>query len=217
MPPDEEAPPPPARKEPILRIPPVTGWLIALNVLIQVVRQFLPPGQDDVVVEALGFNTANLYRPITPLAVVSLVTYQFFHSGWDHVGINMVSLLAFGPGVERPLGPRRFLLIYFLSGIAGALLEAAFAARLGDDLLIGASASISGVFGALLVIWGIHRLGRQPMGILPMALLWIGLMTITGVLGVGAHGAPVAWIAHIGGFIMGMIFGAVFRPAPRAG
>ncbi len=207
---------PPPAKEPAIRIPPVTGWLIALNVLIHLVRKLLPPGKDDVVVAMLGFNASGIHTQFGPLDAVSLVTYQFLHGGWDHLGINMVSLLAFGPGVERPIGKARFLILYILSGIAGALLEAVFAAPNGDDLLIGASASISGAFGALMVIWGLYRMGRNPLGFIRMTALWVALLALTGILGVGAPAdTPVAWVAHIGGFIAGIGLGYLFRPRPR--
>jgi len=214
--PPSSAPPtdPGSERQPILRIPPATGWLIAINLVVHLVRLLLPPAQDDAVVEALGFSPASLHGPPHLLPILSLLTYQFFHGSWDHLAINMISLLAFGPGVERPLGRTRFVLIYLASGVAGALLEAAFAAPQSDDLLVGASASISGAFGALLVIWGVYRRGRRPLGIVPMALLWIVLMAVTGILGVGAQGSPVAWIAHIGGFVAGMALGALLKPRP---
>jgi membrane associated rhomboid family serine protease len=197
----------------MFRVPPATGWLIAINVLIQIVRGFLPPNRDDLLVNSLGFNASSLYGDIGALDLLSLVTYQFLHGGWDHLAINMVSLLAFGAGVERPIGKLRYLILYIFSGVAGALLESLFASPAGGDLLIGASASISGVFGALMVIWGLYRHGTNPMGALRMTLLWIVLMAVTGILGVGApQGTPIAWIAHIGGFIAGMAFGFAFRP-----
>jgi membrane associated rhomboid family serine protease len=199
----------------MFRIPPVTGWLIAINVLVHVVRLFLAPGQDEAVLNSLGFDPSNLYRPIGVMTILSLVTYQFLHGGWDHLAVNMVSLLAFGAGVEKPLGPIRYLVLYLFSGIAGALLEAAFTAPGAQDQMIGASASISGVFGALLIIWGVHRSGKRPLGLLPMLLLWIALMAVTGITGLGAQGAPVAWIAHIGGFLAGVAFGFAFRASPR--
>jgi len=208
FPPDELPPP----KEPIFRIPPATGWLIAINILVHLVRQILPAAQDELVVNQLGFNASSVYGPFGPLDLLSLFTYQFLHGGWDHLGVNMVSLLAFGAGVERPIGKLRFVALYITCGVAGALFESLFAAPRGDDVLIGASASISGVFGALIIIWSLHRQGSHPMGMLPTALLWIGLMAITGILGVGAQGSPVAWLAHIGGFLAGMALGFIFRP-----
>lgn len=197
----------------MFRLPPATGWLIAINVLVHVVRALLPAVQDDVVENALAFHTSSLYQDFGFLDLISLVTYQFLHGGWDHLGANMVFLLAMGPGVERPIGKVRYLTIYFLSGIVGALVEGVLAPAGRDDLLVGASASISGVFGAAIVVWRLYRLGNKPLGLVRMAGLLIAMMAITGIIGVGApEGTPVGWIAHIGGFIAGMGLGFAFRP-----
>jgi membrane associated rhomboid family serine protease len=203
-----DLPPPP--REPAIRIPPVTGLLIAMNVVVEAVLSVLPPDQAELIVNRFGFDPADLLH-FDAMSAVTLITYQFLHGGWTHLGVNMVSLLAFGPGIERPIGRARFLAVYFVSGISAALIQAAFTVRDGDDLLIGASGSISGVFGALIVIWGMNRRGRNPMGMLPMTMLWIVLMAVTGISGVGAGGAQVAWIAHIGGFVVGIALGALFK------
>jgi membrane associated rhomboid family serine protease len=199
----------------MFRLPAATGWLIAINVLVHIVRTLLPQAQSDIVENALAFHTLSLYGDFGLLDVASLVTYQFLHGGWDHLGANMVFLLAMGPGVERPIGKVRYLIIYFVAGMVGALVEGALAPAGRDDLLVGASGSISGVFGATIVIWQLYRLGSKPLGIVRMAGLLIAMMAITGILGLGApDGTPVGWIAHIGGFIAGMGLGFVFQPRP---
>lgn len=200
----------------MLRIPPATGWLIAINVLVQVVRGLLPQGQSDLVENYLAVHTSTLFHGFGAIDLVSLFTYQFLHGGWDHLGANMVFLLAMGPGVERPIGKTRYLIIYFSAGIAGALVQAAMANPDQDDILVGASASISGVFGALIVIWRLYRMGDKPLGLLRMAGLLIAMMAVTGILGLGApEGQPIGWLAHIGGFLAGMAMGFVVRPPLR--
>jgi membrane associated rhomboid family serine protease len=199
----------------MFRLPPATGWLIALNVLVHIVRSLLPTAQDEVVENTLAFHTS-LYQDFGLLDLIRPVTYQFLHGGWDHLGANMVFLLAMGPGLERPIGKVRYLTIYFISGIVGALVEGILAPAGHDDLLVGASASISGVFGATIVVWRLYRLGDKPLGLVRMAGLLIALMAITGILGVGApEGTPVGWVAHIGGFLTGMAMGFAFRPPLR--
>ncbi len=198
-------------REPILRIPPVTFWLIAANVLVHVVLQLLPAGRQDAVVDALGFDPASLRGPISAMGLLTLVTYQFLHGGWDHLGFNMIALLAFGSGIERAIGRVRYLILYVVAGIVGALLEGIFTVSGDGGVLIGASASISGLFGVLVPLWGSRGQGRRTIGIVPMALLWIALMAVTGILGVGAQGMPVAWIAHIGGFLAGLAYGLILR------
>jgi len=202
-------------REPAFNIPAATGSLIVVNIVVHAARTLLlRPDQDDAFVNMLGFNSASLAHPFSGLTILSLFTYQFLHAGWAHLAANMVFLLALGPGVERPLGRPKFILIYFLSGIVGALVESLFTPAGVGDVLIGASASGSGVFGALLVIWGFHLRGRRPIGIVRLALLMSALMAITGILGVGADGMPVAWVAHIGGFIAGIALAFVVRPRP---
>jgi membrane associated rhomboid family serine protease len=200
----------------MFRLPPATGWIIALNVLVHVVRSLIPEWQSDIVEQSLAVHTYSLFHDFGAIDLVRLFTYQFLHGGWDHLGANMVFLLALGPGVERPIGKIPYLIIYFSSGIAGALVEAAFADPRRDDTLVGASASIMGVFGALIVIWRLYRLGDKPLGLVRMAGLLIAMMAITGILGVGApEGTPVGWLAHIGGFLAGMAMGFVVRPPLR--
>jgi membrane associated rhomboid family serine protease len=200
----------------MLRIPPATGWLIALNVLVQLVRSLLPQAQDDIVENYLAVHTSGLFQDFGLIDFTSLFTYQFMHGGWDHLAANMVFLLAMGPGVERPVGKIPYLIIYLSAGVAGAFVQAAMANPDQDDILVGASASISGVFGALIVIYRLYRLGKKPLGLVRMAGLLIALMAITGILGVGAPaGIPIGWLAHIGGFIAGMAMGFVVRPPLR--
>ncbi|HEX4508367.1 MAG TPA: rhomboid family intramembrane serine protease [Alphaproteobacteria bacterium] len=206
---------PPAR-EPMFRIPSATGWLIALNVLVQVVRSLLPQAQDEIVENYLAVHTSALFQDFGLIDLASLFTYQFMHGGWDHLTANMVFLLAMGPGVERPVGKIPYLIIYLSAGVAGAFVEAAMADPARDDILVGASASISGVFGALIVIWRLYNLGAKPLGLVRMAGLLIAMMAITGILGVGApEGMPIGWLAHIGGFLAGMAMGFVVRPPAR--
>ena len=210
QPPTETQPP---AREPMFRIPPATGWLIALNVLVQVVRSLLPQAQDAIVENYLGVLTSALFQNFDLISFASLFTYQFMHGGWAHLAANMVFLLAMGPGVERPVGKIPYLIIYLSAGVAGAFVQAAMANPDQDDVLVGASASISGVFGALIVIWRIYSLGQKPLGLLRMAGLLIAMMAITGILGLGApEGMPIGWLAHIGGFIAGMAMGFVVRP-----
>jgi membrane associated rhomboid family serine protease len=200
----------------MLRLPPATGWLIALNVVVQLVRSLLPQTQDAIVENYLAVHTSSLFQDFGLIDLASLFTYQFMHGGWDHLAANMVFLLAMGPGVERPAGKIPYLIIYLSAGVAGALVQAAMADPAHDDILVGASASISGVFGALIVIWRLYRLGEKPLGLVRMAGLLIGMMAITGILGVGApDGMPIGWLAHIGGFLAGMAMGFVVRPPLR--
>ncbi len=112
----------------MFRLPPATGWLIALNVLVHVGRWLLPEWQSDIIEQSLAVHTYSLFYDFGPIDLVRLFTYQFLHGSWDHLGANMVFLLALGPGVERPVGKVPYLIIYFsLRASPGRCVEAAFA------------------------------------------------------------------------------------------
>ena len=83
--------------------------------------------------------------------VVAPLTYQFLHGGWMHLGINMITLAAFGAPVERLLGVRRFILFYLSAGIVAGVIHILFFPG-STDPVIGASGAISGVFGGVLML-----------------------------------------------------------------
>jgi membrane associated rhomboid family serine protease len=188
----------------MFRVPPVTAWLIAINVLVHLVRQFLPATQDDLVVANLAFDTG---APLSPQTFLTLLTYQFLHADWTHVGVNMITLLAFGAGLERLLPRLWYLGIYLAGGIAGALFEAVTTTGPDDEVLLGASASISALFGALIIVMGLNRLGPRPVSLFVIIALVLVPMVVMGVFNIGSGGLPVAWRAHVGGFAFGIIAG----------
>jgi membrane associated rhomboid family serine protease len=195
---------PPRPREPMFRIPLVTGWLILLNVLVHVARQFLPEAQDNIVVDKLAFET---YAPLDGWGLATLLTYQFLHANWLHLIVNMTSLLAFGSGLERVLHGYRFVLLYLACGVAGALFEALTTTAADGEVLLGASASISGVFGTLIILLGMNRLGGRPISLVLLIALVLGPMIVMGVFNIGSGGLPVAWRAHVGGFSFGLLAG----------
>ncbi len=146
-----------------------------------------------------------------------LVTYAFFHGGWMHIFGNLYFLYVFGDNVEDTLGIPKFLLIFFLSSIAGALLHTAFFP--GSTVpLVGASGAISGLMGAYLVLFPevkvwmvVLRFVRFKLSMLYYLLFWLGLQVFMAFHG----GKGVAWMAHIGGFAVGILFGFLFRNSSR--
>ena len=135
--------------------------------------------------------TMVLTRPWT------LVTYMFLHGGLMHIGFNMLVLYFFGPRVEERLGTRQFGILYFISGISGALLSLALARQ---SPIIGASAAIFGVEAAFAYFWPQALI--YIWGILPVpAWLLVALSTV-GALMSGLSGARggIAHFAHLGGF-----------------
>ena len=132
----------------------------------------------------------------------SAITYMFLHGGIGHLFFNMLSLFFFGSRVEQRLGERRFLILYFASGIAGALLSAVFSPW---SAIIGASGAVFGVMLAFAWFWPHDQI--LIWGILPIEARWmVALMTGLALFGgfSGAQGG-IAHFAHLGGFLGGYI------------
>jgi len=171
--------------------------------------------------------------------VWSFITYSFIHANWMHYGVNAIWLLPFGSAVARRFGAYRFAAFYAVCAIAGAL--AHLVTHAGElSPMIGASAAISGAMagamrfafqrGGPLNFWrsGSHRdyqvpaiplsgVLREP-AVLAFLAVWFGINLLFGastlpIPGIGAN-ETVAWQAHIGGFIAGLLLFSWFDPAP---
>lgn len=191
---------------PLLNIPPVTASLLALIIAIHVIVTFaLTSDQAYFLVSNFGFVPEKFSSgPFDPYMAVSPITHMFLHGGWMHLAMNSLMFLAFGSGIERWLGSRRMLILFFVSGIFGVVTHYLLNTH-STFPMIGASGGLSGFFAAAIVM--INRGQREMggrLGILPFALLWIGLSIGLGMLG-GPGGNMIAWAAHVGGFIGGFI------------
>jgi membrane associated rhomboid family serine protease len=204
-----------------INLPPTVLCLIGLNVAVHLLRALLTDSFDQRIVTQLGLIAAAYTGDAGPTPVqtaalfVAPITYQFLHAGWVHLGVNMLTLAAFGAPLERVLGWQRFLVFYLVSGIVAGFVHVGFFYE-SLDPVIGASGAISGLFGGVLIM--MKRLGRLP-SLIPIALIWIGLNVFFGIVGgtPGAGGDQVAWIAHIGGFVFGLAAIRWFVPDPPRG
>jgi membrane associated rhomboid family serine protease len=147
---------------------------------------------------ATGLENAFVFVP--RLAIIrpwTIITYMFLHGGLMHLVFNMLSLFFFGPRVESRLGSRNFTILYFLSGITGALLSFFFSP---NAPIIGASA---GVFGVMLGF--AHFWPNEPIliwGVLPVParVMVIGMTVLALWSGLGGVRSGVAHFAHLGGY-----------------
>jgi membrane associated rhomboid family serine protease len=158
---------------------------------------------------------------------LTLITNQFLHAGWLHLVANLWTLWIFGDNVEDRLGSFRFLAFYLLSGIAASALHLYFNA---DSTVpaIGASGAIAGVMGAYFVLFPTARIVTLvPVFVLPLffevpafvfLLFWFATQFFSGALSLGAAGAGggIAWWAHVGGFLAGIVLLGLLRPRERA-
>lgn len=168
----------------------MTKWvrtLIIANVVVFFVQMTAPE-----VTNAFSFVPMfAFYRPWT------IVTYMFLHGGITHILFNMLALYFFGPDVEVRLGSSRFITLYMLSGISGALLSFLFAYRAG---VIGASGAIFGVTLAYATFWPRNRI--LIWGIIPVEarILVVAYAVYSLWAGITGSGGDTAVFAHLGGF-----------------
>ncbi len=151
----------------------------------------------------------------------SLITSMFLHASWLHVGGNMLFLWIFGNNVEDALGSLKFTLLYLLSGIAGSLLQV-YADPASTIPNLGASGAISGVLAAYVFY---YPRARVLTLILPFFLVtlsafvfigyWFLLQAFQALVSIGVERGGVAFFAHIGGFVAGLILALLFRPRTR--
>ena len=153
---------------------------------------------------------------------VTVVTAMFLHGGWLHVLGNMLNLWIFGDNVEDRLGHVRYVLLYFAGGIAAALAQVAIAPDSRIPML-GASGAIAAVLGAYLVLYpraSVYTWIPLFLGIVPIpAVVWLGLWFLlqltSGVASLGAEsGGGVAFFAHVGGFVAGLVLVKLLDPGP---
>jgi membrane associated rhomboid family serine protease len=151
---------------------------------------------------------------------LTVLTSMFLHGGWLHLIGNMLYLWIFGDNVEDAMGHGRFIVFYLLCGVAAALAQA-----IPDPQsivpMVGASGAISGVLGAYLLLYPHARvlvvipLGfffhtvRLPAGI--VLVLWFGMQFLSNLLASSDASGGVAFRAHIGGFVAGMLLVTIFK------
>ncbi len=143
--------------------------------------------------------------------MLRLVSHAFLHVDWLHLLINTGFLLAFGSVMERIVGPWFFVLLFGLAAAAGALMQLAFTPTGEGGLMIGASGAVYGFLGAAVPFLFAGRadggLGRGFNFIVLIMVLNIGFAWANNTWDL--LGAKIAWQAHVGGFLLGLAFGAL--------
>jgi len=197
--------------------PVVTLLLIAINVLV-FIRQILQAEE--------SLNQFVLTYGAVPALITqgqqlySIVTSMFLHGGFMHLAGNMLYLYIFGDNVEALCGHTRFLLFYLACGVVAFASHYIFA-PLSEIPMIGASGAISGVLGAYalrfprarvyillpIFLW-IYRIFRVP-AVLVLGI-WFLMQLFSGVTS-SVSGSGVAWFAHVGGFISGLLLILLFE------
>jgi len=216
------------------RFPAITVTLIAVNVAVFAVQLTLPRWgiTENGWYYLLGVRPFELthHVDLPPFAWfptwATLFTSMFVHGGWLHLIFNMWYLWLFGNNVEDAMTRPRYLLFYLVCGLLATATQVLVAA--GSDVpLIGASGAIAGVLGGYLVLFPRSRV----LTVVPLIvvwpvfevpawiwlLVWFAIQAVSGWRSWGTGEAGVAFFAHVGGFVAGMLLVTVFarrRPKP---
>lgn len=204
---------------------PVINWLLILaNAAAFYYELRIDPAELNGFIHTWGLIPQDFWAQpeVTWMTVFSAM---FLHGGWLHIISNMWILYIFGDNVEDRMGGVGYLLFYLLSGVAAALLQA-FLLPESPVPMIGASGAIAGVLGAYLVLYPRARiLSLVPIiffftfievPALLFLLFWFASQVFSGVLSLGgASGSGIAWWAHIGGFVFGLISVLLFARRRR--
>jgi membrane associated rhomboid family serine protease len=215
-------------RNPTHKVPFVTITLIIVNVAAFLYEVSLGEEALRMLFDSYGvvperFFLALLGEEALSDVMISFFTSMFLHGGVVHLGGNMLYLWVFGDNVEDKLGHGRFLLFYLLCGIAATSLHI-FIDPTSPIPTIGASGAISGVLGAYLLMFpGARIITVIPIFVflqvaeLPALIVlgfWFVMQFFNGLLSLGLQTAGmggVAWWAHIGGFVAGLILVVPFR------
>lgn len=211
--------------------PIVTLLLIAVNVIVFIHQVSLTPAAGEAFVKTYGLVPAKISMALAgkhytmAQALLPLFTCMFLHGGFLHIIGNMWFLWIFGANVEDRLGSLPYLLFYIVAGIGSGISQTLFS--WGSHIpSIGASGAISGVLGAYIVFFP----GSRILTLVPLFIIWftwripavifIGLWFVaqflSGLSSIGSEAmGGVAWWAHVGGFLIGLVVAFLVRSAGR--
>ncbi|MDP8252777.1 MAG: rhomboid family intramembrane serine protease [Candidatus Kaelpia aquatica] len=210
----------PLRDEiPTRNFPLITIILIVLNGVV-----FLCQRQHSSYIylrDTLSLIPVKIFFSQDPKFYLTLFTYMFLHAGWIHFLSNMLYLWVFGNKIEDLLGHMGFTYFYIISGVGAGLIHAAIHPTSAMPT-IGASGAISGILAAYLILYPATRI----VTLIPIFIFWqvvkmpayvfIGLWFIFqffygfSSLAAESNISGVAWFAHIGGFVVGILILPIF-------
>ena len=190
------------------KIPYVTAVLVAINVVVFLVMEFFGSTESGEYMYAHGasyepdiFENGQWYR---------ILTRMFMHFGAEHLINNMVMLYILGYQIEENFGRVKYLITYFICGIAGGIISSGIEMITGEySISAGASGAIFGIFGVLLVM--IFKSRKQLGQVSAPRLILLFILMVFGNMQEG-----VDWMAHLGGAVTGVVIAlAIYRPGNK--
>jgi membrane associated rhomboid family serine protease len=185
----------------------VTKVLIAINAVVYGLQYLLGPRLED----ALGMLPGPAIMSDGSLGGVAsgdywrLLTAAFLHLGLLHIAVNMFSLYQIGPALERQLGRSRFIAVYLISALGSSVAVYFFSPS--NQLVVGASGAVFGIFGAAIVLW--HRLGQD----IRPAFVVLGINVVLNVF----LNHYLSWQGHVGGILTGVLLAVAIGYMPGKG
>ncbi len=207
---------------------PLVNWLIIIaNALVFFLEINLSPGQLERFLTTYALIPARLNLE-QPLTWFPLLSHMFLHGGWFHFLSNMWTLFIFGDNVEDKLGSGRYLVFYLLGGVSAGLLQVYLGGSPNIPSL-GASGAIAAVLGAYFLFfprakvvtfipvfilpWFVNIPAVVYLGFWFISQLYSGLLALAVPAGMSMGG--IAWWAHIGGFVFGLLLSRPFTLGKR--
>ncbi|MHB1361453.1 MAG: rhomboid family intramembrane serine protease [Thermoleophilia bacterium] len=205
---------------PTERFPIVTALIIAINAAVFLYELTLDAaGKLDAFFAQYGMTPYEITHgaSITQRSIpvyLTLITMMFLHGGWLHIGGNMLYLWIFGNNVEDTMGRFRFVFFYLACGVLAGLAQIAVDPA-STVVNIGASGAIAGILGAYLLLFPRAKVTTLiflvvfitvvQLPAVVVLIFWFLLQLFSGVLDMSTSGDNVAYFAHIGGFIAGLL------------
>lgn len=198
----------------------LTIALIVINVIVFLFEAMMSQPELEDFIRSYGVVPAQIMQGN---GLITLFTHMFLHGGWLHLIGNMVFLWVFGDNIEAVLGKVMYLAFYIAGGLAAAALQI-LVDPASTIPSVGASGAIAAILGAYVVMFPRSRvkvmvMSRAGMGMTRVtALIFLGIWFVTQLFnGVASLGVPtaqtggIAFWAHIGGFLFGLVVGFLFR------
>ena len=186
--------------------PPATISLVVINSII-FAYGMLSRTQNHII-SHYGFIPDELFRANSSYLADSLMrlfTSMFVHANIAHIAFNLFALIYMGGFAERSIGIPRFLLLYIVAGLGGGLLHGVVASYIlssGDSILIGASGAISGILGVAAALGDMR------------GYYWLAIQVLYVFIG-SAASLSIAFMAHVGGFVTGLLLTKVMIELER--
>jgi membrane associated rhomboid family serine protease len=199
--------------------PIITYVLLGINIIVFLYEVSLG-SQLNNFIQVYGATPYNIFYRGGPSSYMTILSSMFIHAGVMHIFGNMLFLWIFADNVEDRMGHIKFLFFYLICGIAAVLLHSVTAMD-SQVPMVGASGAISGVLGAYILLYPKARiLALIPFGFFLRAMylpsviflgIWFLYQFLFGVSTIGGKGGGVAYFAHIGGFVAGLLLALPFR------